>query len=123
MPALFAKMSVIPFMVMPDAVKSLLLLTDAPKEALSRLVYNVTSFSLTAADFRDRVLKAFPWPKSLLSQILSGRISLTAGRMTWMTALPAAIGDGNQTIILTAPSKNTWSLISASAINDKPHFE
>jgi threonine 3-dehydrogenase len=50
----------IPFMVMPDAVKSLLLLTDAPKEALSRLVYNVTSFSLTAADFQNRVLKAFP---------------------------------------------------------------
>jgi threonine 3-dehydrogenase len=50
----------IPFMVMPDAVKSLLLLTDAPKDALTRQVYNVTSFSLSAADFRDRVLNAFP---------------------------------------------------------------
>ena len=50
----------IPFMAMPDAVKSLLLLTDAPKEALNRLVYNVTAFSMTAEEFRLRVLKAFP---------------------------------------------------------------
>jgi nucleoside-diphosphate-sugar epimerase len=50
----------IPFMVMPDAIKSLLLLTEAPQEALSRQVYNVTSFSLSAADFRDQVLRAFP---------------------------------------------------------------
>ena len=50
----------IPFMVMPDAIKSLLLLTDAPKERLRRLVYNVTSFSLSASDFHERVLKAFP---------------------------------------------------------------
>jgi nucleoside-diphosphate-sugar epimerase len=50
----------IPFMVMPDAVKSLILLTEAPRQALHRLVYNVTSFSLSAAEFRDQVLKAFP---------------------------------------------------------------
>jgi threonine 3-dehydrogenase len=49
----------IPFMAMPDAVKSLLMLTEAPQEALSRLVYNVTSFSLTAAEFRQRVIDAF----------------------------------------------------------------
>ncbi len=50
----------IPFMVMPDAIKSLLLITEAPKEALSRQVYNVTSFSLSAAEFREQVLAAFP---------------------------------------------------------------
>jgi nucleoside-diphosphate-sugar epimerase len=50
----------IPFMAMPDAVKSLLLLTDAAKEALGQQVYNVTSFSLSAADFRDHVLEYFP---------------------------------------------------------------
>lgn len=50
----------IPFMAMPDAVKSLLLLTQAPRDALSREVYNVTSFSLTAAEFRALVLKSFP---------------------------------------------------------------
>jgi len=50
----------IPFMAMPDAVTALLRLTEAPQEALSRLVYNVTSFSLSAAEFRDEVIKFFP---------------------------------------------------------------
>jgi threonine 3-dehydrogenase len=52
--------SIIPFMVMPDAIKSLLQLAAAPREALNRSVYNVTSFSLTAAEFRNRVLQSFP---------------------------------------------------------------
>ncbi len=50
----------IPFMVMPDAVKSLLNLTSAPQSALNHSVYNVTSFSLSAAEFREWVLKFFP---------------------------------------------------------------
>lgn len=50
----------IPFMAMPDAVMALLKLWRAPAEQLTRLVYNVTSFSLSAADFRERVLRAFP---------------------------------------------------------------
>jgi nucleoside-diphosphate-sugar epimerase len=50
----------IPFMVMPDAVKSLLMLTNAPKAAIKHSVYNVTSFSLSAAEFRDWVQKFFP---------------------------------------------------------------
>ena len=50
----------LPFMVMPDAVKALVDLEAAPKERLSRLVYNVTSFSLTAEDFAIEVRKAFP---------------------------------------------------------------
>lgn len=50
----------IPFMAMPDAIHALQLLAAAPKESLSRLVYNVTAFSLTAAEVRDRVLSAFP---------------------------------------------------------------
>jgi threonine 3-dehydrogenase len=52
--------AVIPFMAMPDAVTSLLKLADAPAKALTRRVYNVTSFSLTAAEFRDQVLRYFP---------------------------------------------------------------
>ncbi len=50
----------IPFMVMPDAVRALLLLARAPHERLTRQVYNVTSFSLSAAQVRERVLAAFP---------------------------------------------------------------
>lgn len=52
--------SVIPFMVMPDAVTAILQLAHAPRESLSRLIYNITSFSLTAAEIRDMVLAAFP---------------------------------------------------------------
>jgi nucleoside-diphosphate-sugar epimerase len=50
----------IPFMAMPDAVQALLLLSHAPKNAIKHTVYNVTSYSLTAVQFREHVLKAFP---------------------------------------------------------------
>jgi len=50
----------IPFMFMPDAVKAMLGLARAPQESLSRRVYNVTSFSFSAADFQEFVLKDFP---------------------------------------------------------------
>ncbi|HCU57933.1 MAG TPA: epimerase [Anaerolineaceae bacterium] len=50
----------IPFMVMPDAVKSLIMLEAAPREQLTQFVYNVTSFSMSAQDIHDIVLKAFP---------------------------------------------------------------
>jgi threonine 3-dehydrogenase len=50
----------LPFMVMPDAIKSLLELESAHREDLSRLVYNVTSFSPSAQEFADIVKQAFP---------------------------------------------------------------
>jgi nucleoside-diphosphate-sugar epimerase len=50
----------ISFMAMPDAIKSMLMLTDAPREKLSALVYNIGAFSLTAGEFREYALKAFP---------------------------------------------------------------
>jgi threonine 3-dehydrogenase len=50
----------IPFMAMPDAVKALVDLAAAPSKAMSRRVYNVTSYSLSAGEFRDWVLKYFP---------------------------------------------------------------
>jgi threonine 3-dehydrogenase len=50
----------IPFMAMPDAVKSLLLLTEAPQDNLGRRVYNVTSFNLSALEFLQRVKLSFP---------------------------------------------------------------
>jgi len=50
----------LPFMVMPDAIKSLLEIEAAPREKLGQLVYNVTSFSPTADEFYKIVLKAFP---------------------------------------------------------------
>ncbi len=50
----------IPFMTMPDAVKALLALTAAPREALTQRVYNVTAFSLSASDIAARAEAAFP---------------------------------------------------------------
>jgi threonine 3-dehydrogenase len=43
----------ISFMAMPDAVRSLLMLMDAPREGLTCPVYNIAAFSLTAGEFRD----------------------------------------------------------------------
>ena len=50
----------ISFMAMPDAIRALLMLTDAPREKLSRRVYNITAFAPSADEFRARALKAFP---------------------------------------------------------------
>jgi nucleoside-diphosphate-sugar epimerase len=52
--------SIIPFMVMPDAINALIKLAAAPVKVLSRRVYNVTSFSMTAGEFRQKVLQFFP---------------------------------------------------------------
>lgn len=50
----------IPFMAMPDGVKALVMLAETAAENLTQRVYNVTSFSATAGELRDRVLTAFP---------------------------------------------------------------
>jgi len=50
----------ISFMAMPDAIRSLLMLTDAPRRSLSSQVYNIAAFSLTAGEFRQRALQAYP---------------------------------------------------------------
>jgi nucleoside-diphosphate-sugar epimerase len=50
----------IPFMVMPDAVRALLMLADTPEEKLNSRIYNVTSFSFSAQDFKNLALQHFP---------------------------------------------------------------
>lgn len=50
----------IPFMAMPDGVKALLQLEAAPKEKLSRQVYNVGAFNPSAGEVLDIVRLAFP---------------------------------------------------------------
>jgi nucleoside-diphosphate-sugar epimerase len=50
----------ISFMAMPDAIRALVLLTDAPRQKLTRPVYNIDAFSLTAGEFRQRAMAAFP---------------------------------------------------------------
>jgi threonine 3-dehydrogenase len=53
----------ISFMAMPDAIKSLMVLADTPRMNLSHTVYNIAAFALTAGQFRDWALKAFPGAK------------------------------------------------------------
>ncbi len=50
----------ISFMAMPDAIKSLLMLLDVPREKLNYQVYNIAAFALTAGEFQVRARKAFP---------------------------------------------------------------
>jgi threonine 3-dehydrogenase len=52
--------SKISFMAMPDAIKSLLMLVDVPREKLNHQVYNIAAFAITAGEFRDRAVQAFP---------------------------------------------------------------
>ena len=47
-------------MAMPDAIKSLLMLLNVPREKLNYQVYNIAAFALTAGEFRKRAVKAFP---------------------------------------------------------------
>ncbi len=50
----------IPFMATPDAVRAMLDLARADRERLSKCVYNIGAFSLSAAQIADRVRNAFP---------------------------------------------------------------
>ena len=50
----------IPFMAMPDAISALLMLQAAPREKLSRQVYNVGSFNPSAGEFLALTRKSFP---------------------------------------------------------------
>ncbi len=84
--------TILPFMSMTDAVNALLKLADAPAESLSRAVYNVTSFSLSAADFRDQVLRAFPeaqitfepdWQRQGIVDSWPAELDDTAARYDW----------------------------------------
>src|SRR5947209_7354305 len=50
----------IPFMAMPDAVDALLRLAEAPRERLTRTVYNIGAFNPSAAEVEAIVREAFP---------------------------------------------------------------
>ena len=50
----------IPFMAMPDAIRALLALMEAPAESLTTLVYNVSAFGPTAGELAGLVRRAFP---------------------------------------------------------------
>ncbi|MDX1994213.1 MAG: NAD-dependent epimerase/dehydratase family protein [bacterium] len=74
-----------PFMAMPDAIRALITLADAPRAVLTRSVYNVSSFSLSAEQVAARVQAAFP----------SAQISYepSAGRQGIVDSWPADMDD------------------------------
>lgn len=74
-----------PFMVMPDAIQALLTLADAPRDNLTRAVYNVTSFSLSAADIAEKVTSFFPDAQITYEP--------TPGRQNIVDSWPAALDD------------------------------
>jgi len=53
----------IPFMAIPDAIKALIDLSQPAKSEMKHLVYNVGSFSLSAGEIKDMVLKYYPHAK------------------------------------------------------------
>lgn len=50
----------IPFMAMPDAVRSLLDLANVDRDRLTSCVYNIAGFSVSAKQIAERVARAFP---------------------------------------------------------------
>lgn len=53
----------IPFMAMPDAIRALTLLSEAPAAGLSQRIYNIGAFSPTAGEIRDIAIRAFDGAK------------------------------------------------------------
>jgi len=77
--------TMIPFMAMPDGVNALIQLSQAPREALRRQIYNVTSFSATAAEIAVLVQNEFP-------QAQIG-YQPHAGRQAIVDSWPTAVND------------------------------
>ncbi len=50
----------IPLMYMPDAIRALVDLADAPRERLKRSIYNIAAMSPTAGEIADSVRRALP---------------------------------------------------------------
>lgn len=75
----------IPFLAMPDGVDALLALAAAPKEKLTRSVYNIGGFNPSAEEIRKIVLEAFP-----RAQITT---ALDASRQGIVDSWPADVDD------------------------------
>jgi nucleoside-diphosphate-sugar epimerase len=76
----------IPFMVMPDAIRALLALLDAPAESLTAPVYNVSAFNPSAGELAGLVRVAFPAAHVTFAP--------DAQRQAIVDSWPAAVDDG-----------------------------
>ncbi len=66
----------LPFMVMPDAVKALTDIALADRAGLSRKVYNVTSFSMTAEEIRQEAIALFGGEGAITYEIDEQRLRI-----------------------------------------------
>ncbi|QEL20988.1 NAD-dependent epimerase/dehydratase family protein [Limnoglobus roseus] len=76
----------IPFMAMPDAVEAVLKLMHAPREKLSRVVYNIGAFAPTAEEVERVVREAFP--NAAVSTKVDGK------RQSIIDSWPGDVNDG-----------------------------
>ena len=76
----------LPFMAMPDAVRAMVSLMDAPADRLSRVVYNINAYNPSATEFAELTRGAVP----------GAEISFTPDvkRQGLVHSWPAAVDDG-----------------------------
>jgi len=79
------KDTVIPFMVMPDAVMALIKLSQADRALLTRKVYNVSGFSVSAEEFYKKVCKTF--------KNFSAKFEVDTGRQRIVDSWPEDLDD------------------------------
>lgn len=91
----------IPFMAMPDAVKALIKIEEAPKENITQFSYNVTSFSPTANQIYEFVCEAFPGCKI--------SYNINASRQTIVDSWPEDVND--------EPARKDWGWAPDYAID------
>ena len=82
----------IPFMIMPDAIKSLIMLSRADNMRLDKRIYNVTSFSVTAEELADKTRFYFPQAKITFDPV--------APRQAVVESWPREVDDG--------PAREEW---------------
>jgi threonine 3-dehydrogenase len=78
----------IPLMYMPDGIRALLKLSAAPRERLTRCIYNIAAFSPTAQAIADHVA-------SVLSEKPDFTFRPDPVRQAILDSWPAALDDGN----------------------------
>lgn len=79
--------SKIPFMYMPDAIRAMLELMDAPKETLGRSMYNIAAMSPTADEIADAVRARVPGVELTFEP--------DPARQAILDSWPDALDDGN----------------------------
>ena len=77
--------SQLPFMTMPEAIRAILELTDAPRSSLTRSAYNVRSFAPTAEELADAIRVRYPDLKVVFDP--------TPGRQLIVDGWPADVDD------------------------------